>query len=96
MRDIPIPEGKEAKNTWFQDAFFSVPRPPDWQQILFATFQIDGTTYEVFLHLNRNEVTPVDTAYLTCFNKRYPIISIAQIQTDVSNRLEELRHGSTL
>ena len=91
MHDIP--EDEIARRTWYNDAFFSVPRPPDWQQFLFSSFEIDGERYEIFLHLNRNEVNPVDTAYLTCFGRRYPILPVEQILTDVANRLQEQKNN---
>lgn len=87
MRDIP--ETKEARATWYNDAFFSIPRPDDWFEVLFSWFEINDTRYDIILHMNRNAIRPVDTAFFTCFHKQYPLIPITQIQTDVSNRLQE-------
>jgi hypothetical protein len=93
MRDIP--EDKDARTTWYHDAFFSIPRPDDWRETLFASLEINGTTYDIILHMNCNAMRPLDTAFFTCFNKEYPIIPISQIQTDVANRLQEQENKLT-
>jgi hypothetical protein len=90
MREIP--EDEEARTTWYHDAFFSIPRPDDWREILFASIEINGTTHDIILHMNRNAISPVDTAFLTCLNRQYPIIPITQIQTDVANRVQEQKN----
>jgi len=90
MRDIP--EDKEARTTWYNDAFFSIPRPDLWREFLFASLEVNGTTYDIILHLNENAMRPVDTAFFTCFGKQYPLIPITQIQTDLVNRLLEQKN----
>jgi len=87
MRNIP--EDKEARTTWYNDAFFSIPRPDDWRETLFAWLEIDGIRYDIILHINSNAMRPLDTAFFTCLDKQYPLIPITQIQTDLVNRLQE-------